>query len=277
MATTTSRRATDSSHDSIRDQVFGSPGYFASLSLAPDELACIREHIEEQWLNRISECHPDGRESFREAGIARYHELGGAIDHRALWPKRHRMLPPHAVEDVKSFAFMGPLRDALGEFRISQVADVDDRSRSYTTIRGREEVYWRLVRPGEDGDVGSLHADSWFHRVLDGGRPMFRDDQETVKLWVSVHGEPGLNGLLVVPDSHVREWRFSYVESEFGSKPVLEESLPAPGADLLPTAPGGIVAFNDKLLHGGAANRGRRTRVSMEVTLVLERPAGGAR
>jgi ectoine hydroxylase-related dioxygenase (phytanoyl-CoA dioxygenase family) len=83
--------------------------------------------------------------------------------------------------------------------------------------------------------------------------------------------EPGRNGLLVVPDSHVAGVEHSTVERNGTAKPqigVLPEGLQPV---LVEATPGTIIAFNDRLIHGGALNLGSKTRVSAEITLVFDR------
>ena len=39
---------------------------------------------------------------------------------------------------------------------------------------------------------------------------------------------------------------------------------------LINTKPGNIILFNDNLIHGGALNTGKNTRVSTEFTLLVK-------
>jgi ectoine hydroxylase-related dioxygenase (phytanoyl-CoA dioxygenase family) len=72
-----------------------------------------------------------------------------------------------------------------------------------------------------------------------------------------------------MPDSHKRDWRYEYVEKDGFRKPVILEDVDKLGGVLIPTNPGTLLIFNERLLHGGAVNRGDITRVSSEITLVL--------
>ncbi len=53
-------------------------------------------------------------------------------------------------------------------------------------------------------------------------------------------------------------------------KPVLDEDPASLHLKLLALAPGDVVVFHDRLLHGGALNRGTSTRVSFEFTLFVD-------
>ena len=187
------------------------------------------------------------------------------MDHDALWPKMHRVLPQPVVEEIKGFAFVQTLAREFGSFSFSEVVSANG------VARGHEEVYWRIVRPGIQSDVGPLHADKWFHDVLgdEHGR-LLPENATTVKVWIPLYAEPGRNGLIVVPDSHLRVWNYEYLESGGIKRPRLTEDQSKLGGILVNACPGTPVLFNERLLHGGALNQGASTRVSAEITLVFE-------
>lgn len=249
----------------LRDKLFDSPGYCADWSLSPAELQVLRGAIEAQYLGRIAAVHPQLVERFAAAGLENYHTLAHLVDHESLWPKEVRLLPEDAVERVAALPVMERLRDELGSFAISDVVYGD------TIVTGRREVYWRIVRPGIATDVGPLHADAWFHAVLGGGdQGMFAPETETVKIWIPVACEPGRNGLMVVPDSHKRDWPHRYERKGGFLKPELEPGFAYPEGELVLTRPGTLLMFNERLLHGGAVNLGGTTRISAEITMVFD-------
>jgi hypothetical protein len=251
----------------LTERLTQGPGFTTEFTLTDDELCIVREAIEVQWLSAIAEVHPELRETFAALGIAHYHELAHQVDHRRVWLKRNRMLPQPAVERIKRLPFLAALREELGSFRISDVVHEDG-----TMERGREEIYWRLVRPGIETDVGALHTDQWFHDMLGGPEGMFAAGQRTLKIWLPVVSEPGRNGLVIVPASQHKLWRVRYVDIGVGlSKPQLDEPVADPyRQELMLTPPGNFVLFNERLLHGGALNQGSLTRVSAEITLVFD-------
>jgi ectoine hydroxylase-related dioxygenase (phytanoyl-CoA dioxygenase family) len=175
------------------------------------------------------------------------------------------LFPQTAVDKIKKFPFLEKLTAVFDKFSISNVVYGD------TIVEGREEVYWRIVRPGVIGDVGPIHADKWFHNVLGSGYGMFPPGITTVKIWIPIYCESGRSGLIVVPNSHKRDWRYEYVEKNGFKKPAILEDVDNLGGELVPTDPGTLLIFNERLLHGGAVNRGEMTRVSIEITLVLGR------
>jgi hypothetical protein len=245
-------------------KIFEQPGYTTDIRLTIDELSLFRDTIRRQYLDRIGTRHPELVERFAALGVERYHELSDLVDHEKLWPKQFRLFPAEVVERIKVSPVMSRLRDAFGEFSISDVVY------GTTVEEGRKEIYWRLVRPNMSTDVGPLHADKWFHESLGSGEyGMFPPGATTVKIWLPIYCEPGRNGLKVVPGSHLKSWRYSQVQKGGYMKPQIEEDVDAIGAELVPTEPGTLLIFNERLLHGGAVNHGSTSRVSVEITMVF--------
>jgi hypothetical protein len=241
----------------LRGGVDGPQGFATELHLTEPELVRVRTLIEDHWLavlRRHARMHAG---AFAERGLARYHELAHFVDHASIWPKRARILSAAAVREIRSLPFMQHLADELGPFDISDEDDV-----------GWEEIYFRLVRPLQRGDMGPLHADRWFWDLGHGITP---PGVERIKLWVAVVCEPGRNGLRLVPGSHRREWRYHGEERGGMLKPQIDEDEDTLNAILLPTRPGDAVVFNDGLLHGGAYNTGETTRVSFELTMFVRK------
>lgn len=249
---------------SIVDEVLGEAGFTRALALDPVELRLLRQLIEDQWLGAIAAHHPDLTEDARRLGMARYHELAPRLDHQGLWPKAQRILPQQSVERFKRTAFFERLGECFGPFTLAEAFHGD------THVAGLEEIYWRLVRPDAPGDVGDLHADCWFHRMMGMYGRAFPEQCFTLKIWIPVITEPGRNGLLLVSGSHRREWRHSTRWINGQPKPQFDD---AADAQLIPAAPGEALIFHERLLHGGAVNRGNHTRVSCEITLVFESEA----
>lgn len=241
---------------SVKAQVTGPQGYFTGLSLTPAELDSLRAAIREQWLERIRQAAPEKAAAFAEAGMDRYHELSDMIDHEALWPKTARILPVSGVELLRSTALFRRLEAEYGPIAISDEERV-----------GREEVYWRLVRPGQPDDVGPLHADGWFWDLEE--KDCTPPGAQRVKVWIAVHVEPGLSGLRLVPGSHLKDYRYASERRGGRMKPRILENESDFDVRTMPTLPGDAVVFHDRLLHGGAPTRGRSTRVSFEFTMFV--------
>lgn len=242
--------------------VFGDVGYSTGLKLNDDELAVFRAEIEAQWLSCIKENAPSLYTKAQELGIVNYHLISNEVNHKKLWHKKSRILPLQSVEKIKQLPFMSKLRDEFGEFSISDAIDTEQHN-------NREEIYWRLVRPNSESDVGPLHKDEWFHGAANSGYGMFSKDVTTIKIWIPIFCEPGKSGLALAAGSHKKEWKY-HIEYENGmARPIPDEDLSNANAKLMPTPPGHALMFNQKVIHGGVLNTGDKTRVSAEITLVI--------
>jgi ectoine hydroxylase-related dioxygenase (phytanoyl-CoA dioxygenase family) len=249
--------------------IFGTAGYSTAFRIDADELAYFRNAISSQWMARIEAVYPEHAEQFRAAGLEQYHTLSHLVSHSQLWPKESRVLSRDAVSTLSDFAFVRRLKALFGDD--CRMSDVTFFSES---VAGYPEVYWRLVRPGVSTDVGGMHTDRWFHDILGKDAPLFGDDETTVKMWLPIYTQPGLNGLYVVPGSHRKEWRVKHTPGADGyPRPSLDEPLDDDARRLLPVAPGQAILFNENLLHGGAVNAGSISSVSIEITFVLKRAA----
>ncbi|MFN0055427.1 MAG: phytanoyl-CoA dioxygenase family protein [Planctomycetales bacterium] len=242
----------------IRTAVFGDPGVTTSLRMCARELAEFRGLITDHWLGRIASQYPsEVVDQFRQVGLPRYHELAHLVDHKTLWPKTERLLPQSAVERIRSMPFMQALAGDFGEFGISNEEEIHS-----------EEIYWRIVRPGAPSDIGPIHADAWFWELGHGRIP---PDTVRVKVWIPFFSEPGMNGLLVLPGSQREYYPYHGEERDGFVKPQVDFDQRALPMQLLNIEPGTLVVFHDRLLHGGALNSGRTTRVSAEFTMFVSR------
>jgi hypothetical protein len=241
----------------IKTKVFGSDGYSLDLYLSDEELLGFRQLVRSQWLEVILKNSPDALPAFKNLAMEQYHTQAHLLDHESVWPKANRILPLESLQPLRQMAFMQRLAEVFGPFDISDEDDV-----------GREEIYWRIVRPNAPADVGPLHADAWFWELGPPGK--LPAGKIRVKIWIALVCEPGLNGLRLAPGSHLKDWRYHGEKRHGIMKPVFDEKEETIGAELIPTAAGQAIVFNDRLLHGGALNRGNKTRVSAEFTLLVD-------
>lgn len=205
------------------------------------------------WISKAVVPRIEGATQRRCNSLAAYHDTHGG-HHHLLAPKRARQFPEVVVEEFFALPGLMALRSRLGEFDVDSV--IDERGRGVSP-----EVYFRLVRPGCPSDVGMPHCDHWFHSKA--GLP--HEIGSTLKLWVSVCSEPGLNGLHFYPDAS-----FESLHQVFIRGPQGESSYShLLGQPLLPSVRAGEgFIFQDDVIHGGALNRGDKTRCSVEITFV---------
>lgn len=231
-------------------------GYCLDFSFQKNELGLVSSLIEEQWIENIKLHSPMHWKKFSKIGMARYHELSNLIDHASIWQKSNRILPQYAVDLIRSTSLMKSLENIYGHYVISDEENI-----------GREEIYWRLVRPQQPLDFGPLHADAWYWELGHGVTPA---GVKRIKVWIAIYCEPGLNGLRVVPDSHKKTWQYHGEYRDGFSKPRIDEDESELAVHLIHTKPGDAIVFNDRLLHGGALNNGTNTRVSLEFTMFVK-------
>ena len=247
----------------LKEQIFGEKGYSSDLVLLSNELAMFRQLVNAQWLSVIRSAHPELAEEAEQLGIENYHLIANKMNHQKLWPKSSRELSQEAVQQIKLLPFISILREEFGDFSIS---DIYDTRQHY----GEEEIYWRLVRPNIETDVGPLHKDKWFHGAFNSGYGMFPEDVTTVKIWIPIYCEPAKSGLAIAAGSHLREWQYHIEVVDGIPRPKPDEDLSDAGATLITTKPGNLLIFNEGVLHGGVKNNGEKTRVSAEITMVLK-------
>jgi hypothetical protein len=243
----------------LLNEIFSNPGYSTAITLGGDELPELLDLINAQWLSVIHS-HSEMVANLIHKNaytIADYHKVASLLDHSRIWKKSNRLLGIHAAHWLNETNLMKSLKDAFGEFTVSDEERIQ-----------RPNFYWRLCRPNEPTDVGPLHRDSWFWE----GNSNFGvpSNFERVKVWIPLIVDPGLNGLVVEPNSHHRrDISCSYRLSDGIRKPSFDTQKHSTKTILLHTPPGSAVLFHDRLLHAGAVNRSTRSRVSIEFTILL--------
>jgi hypothetical protein len=238
---------------SMLAEVDGPLGYSLQLKLSAADLDALEQAIRNQYLERIRENVPGEIDWFKNNSIHDYHLGCDRLQHNRLWGKKSRTFSAKTVATIKSLDFIRVLEREFGRFEISGESGFE-----------KEEIYWRLVRPGEKDDVGPVHADQWFWNLGNGVTPA---GVRRVKVWIAVMTEAGRNGLRIVPGSHRHDWQWHGEFRDGIMKPVFDQDPETIGLELPEYTPGQAIVFNDRLLHAGALNEGERTRVSVEFTL----------
>lgn len=232
-------------------------GFSLDLKFLPEELHAVKNSIRDHWLTQIKLHAPDAYPLFNSIDINEYHHHSHLLQHNQLWCKANRILPETTVKMIRSTSLVKALEQHYGSFKISNEEGLLS-----------EEIYWRLVRPNQSDDMGPIHADCWFWNL---GHGMTPEHCKRVKVWIALWCEPQLNGLRLVPHSQKQQWRYHGEFRDGFIKPQLDEEEDSLDIELVPTHPGEAIVFHDKLLHGGAPNRGQFTRVSMEFTMFVEK------
>lgn len=231
-------------------------GYYTGFRLTEGDLARARRSVQDHWRAILSKHYPRLATDIGNLPMDEYHVISEQVDHAGLWTKRTRILDQAECEtlhELELFTFLG---DQFGDFLIT-----DDEGSGYG------EIYWRLVRPGARDDIGPMHADSWFWKLGHGIPP--GPGKKRVKIWVALWCDPGMGGLMVIPESQKREWPF-YGEIRHGfTKPKSDINFAALNPKLVESPPGTAIIFSDDLLHGGAVTTGEHTRINLEFSIML--------
>jgi hypothetical protein len=204
-------------------------------------------------LNMAREVSPGAVAGLEAVGLERFHQVEG-YDHPRMLSKQGRILTDAAVQEIKAMSFFDYAREGFGDFYLADEEEV-----------GHEQITFRLVRPGQADDVGSLHRDAWFWDAFGTALPQ---GVSRTKVWAGVHVDPRLNGLRLAPGSH--RLAAPYHVDQAGAKVafVPEFDVGAIGLGLFDGAPGETVLFNYRLLHVGSLNRADTCRVSIETTIM---------
>jgi hypothetical protein len=243
---------------SVRERVFGAKGYSIDMHTSEAELEELRTMVLVHWLDRLGTRYSfDVVNEFRIAGIDQYHRLADRVDHQALWTKTARLFSQANVLRIRRMSFFRTLEQTFGQFAISNEEKIHP-----------EEIYWRIVRPGVPMDIGPIHADAWYWELGHGEMPA---DAVRIKVWMPLYCEPGLSGLKVLAGSHMRSWPYRAERWDGQVKPRGTFDANILPMTLLPTRPGTLVVFHDRLLHGGALNSGTVTRMSAEFTILASK------
>lgn len=241
--------------NAIYRDLVGPLGYHLGVSMDGAELSELRRRIHGHWLSVIERECPDQATSIAEWPLNRYHEVSERLDHKRLWPKVNRILGRDDLSWLRASRFFAGLEKAFGSFQISNEEGVQ-----------AEEVYWRLVRPGQPSDVGPLHADAWFWALGHGKLP---PGKARVKLWLSVYAPSEVSGFIFVSGSHRKDWRYVGELRDGIRKPVFDVEQAAIDPQPFFAKAGDAIIFHDRLLHGGSTSEGL-TRVSVEFTMLVD-------
>jgi hypothetical protein len=241
-------------------------GYVVLPQMNENDLEWFRSVINKSWKSRILELYPEKSKALIEHDITTYHEIREDLNHEKLWVKNERLFSRNDVEKLKSTDFFNNLTSRFGSFLIA-AQTVNGKYE-----RGTEEVYWRLVSPSVASDVGGPHADRWFHLIHRLSSVYDHKSLEftTLKAWIPIFCEPERNGLLISKASHNRDWKFKTEIRNGVSYPIFDDNPAELDLKLVPTLPGQAIVFNEKLIHAGSINKGKFTRVSVEITMLFK-------
>ena len=187
-------------------------GFTTENKIEEKELCIFRTAITKQWIAKIKKESTAVYKKIKEQNISiqDYHLVSDYLEHSKIWNKSSRILQKDFVEWFLKSNFAKTLEIKYGEYIISDESNL-----------GWPNIYWRLVRPNQKGDIGPLHRDSWFWELnTEFPKPNYKFYR--LKVWIPIFVELGLNGLFVEPYSQNRQNIKWYGEERDGiKKPVL--------------------------------------------------------
>ena len=231
----------------------GDLGLCRGPSFTPAEVRRIAELIKTHMIGVAREVSPDAVAELDASDLERFHQVRG-YDHPRMLSKRGRILDEAAMREIKAMSFFDYVREGFGAFCL---ADEDDI--------GHEQITFRLVRPEQADDVGSLHCDAWFWDALETPLPA---GLNRTKVWAGVCVQPALNGLRLAPGSHRRAAPYHVDRSGAKLTFVPDFDIDQIGLRQYGGQPGEPILFNYRTLHVGSFNRADVCRVSIETTIL---------
>lgn len=239
----------------IVNAICGFPGFYLGMRLTEEDQVLVRRAIIEHMVERVKDVAPEMADLLLVTPLELYHTIAHRLPHEELLTRKARILQKKAVSCIRSTTLFAQLESSLGKFEITDEENI-----------GRESISMRLVRPGVSTDVGSLHADDWFWKLYNFKIPK---GKTRIKIWIAICCEPGKSGLVLCPNSHKRNWKYSVIERAGMAKPQLSGDE-SPELEVFQSNPGDVAIFNYHLLHGGMVTKGDLTRASIELTILVD-------
>lgn len=233
----------------IIKKIFCEDGFSYGPQLSQFEISTIREFICESI-----EYDNNNKNKNKLIELEKYHLYSLSKEIHSGLTKKKRIFNLNQYKKIRSFELFNWLEDKFGDIEITN-----------EELNKNAEIYWRIVRPNSENDVGPVHADAWFWQTGIGTVPR---DKVRIKIWVQIAGtEPGL---IFYPNSHLLEFNYETKIVDNKKKPIFDVSNYNILKKSVPNFIGMPFIFNDRLLHGGAVST-IDTRGSIEFTILADR------
>lgn len=240
----------------LEQNFLGDSGIQRAPKFSSSEIDRIKELVKTHLATNAALVSPEARLKIEETALENYHEIADPVLHAQLLSKQGRILSEKTVQEIKTMSLFDFLRRELGsDIYLSDEEEV-----------GHEQICFRIVRPQERRDVGSLHRDRWFWDHFSWPVP---DGWGRFKIWVALCGVPEQSGLLLAPGSHLIAAPYTVIDE--AGKMAFRPDFDADKLDLQMFTGdiGEPIMFNYNTLHVGSLNRGPICRVSFEITVMF--------
>ena len=233
----------------------GSAGCLAGPALMPDELSRLHEIVHQRLIYNARNLHGErASDLVANVPLAQYHTVCDRLNHSKMLTKTGRILRDSDIREIKQMSIFDEFRRAFGSVRLSDEDNI-----------GFEQICMRVARPQRTEDVGFLHCDSWFWRHHEWPLP---EGLNRTKVWIGLDVQPELNGLVLCPRSHLKNYDFKV--SNLGYKIKFDPDFDTSELtyETFPGRSGQAVVFNYGTLHVGKLNQAAQSRTSIEFTLL---------
>ena len=148
---------------------------------------------------------------------------------------------------------------------LEKILNVDVEIRDILKL-GYPSFAFRIVRPFNSNDIGAMHADQWFIDIGETKEEKLSKSAQLLKFWLPIEVDSRTSNLLLIPDSHKKRDNYKYdvLETKTGLKPVIKNNLNKNDIHMIDNKNGNPVIFHMDLIHGGALNKSKNCRISLE-------------
>ena len=138
-------------------------------------------------------------------------------------------------------------------------------------LLGYPSLSFRIVRPMQPSDVGAMHADQWFIDIGETRDEKTRGNYQLLKFWLPINVESFSSNLLLIPKSqnNLKKFEYDLLKTQNGIKPVIKKNFKNEDIYMIENKNGFPIVFHMNLIHGGALNRSKDCRISLEFEFSL--------
>ena len=137
--------------------------------------------------------------------------------------------------------------------------------------KGYPSFSFRIVRPFVPSDIGPLHADQWFIDIGATKGEKSNNKNQIIKFWVPINVDSESSNLIIIPNSHKNKEKYKYdiIKTKNGIKPLIRDEFDKKTIYMIKNKNGFPIIFNMNLIHGGAINKDKDCRLSLEFEFSL--------
>ena len=242
------------------DIIDNNEGWMTLPSITERDIKVIQSAILESYNKNIASFFnsTDSRIVDSFSKLAEYHESElGTTYHSKAWPKLSRIVSKDNAHSIREI-----FRDHLSlYFRDFTISDEEEL--------GYPNIYWRLVRPNKEEDVGDIHKDKWFWDI-NTNQVMPVGKTKRYKIWIPLISDTLKNTLEFVSFSQLNpNIRWAKKKKNNQEKPILIDRHYIEEVECSNCRNNFPILFHDEILHRGPVYRGKSSRVSIEFTLCV--------